>query len=116
MTQSGVTAIPAANPAPEFYLTEIHHRDGNYFRGSLTADCRSWQVVAAIASGECERVMRVLAVNPQAGTCRDASREIAIDVLGQAIDLCNGVPDHCRDFLERHLGCAVVASAERQAA
>jgi len=70
--------------------------------------------LADIVSGQIERVRRVLSFNPAEGWARDVSEDIAHDALRAALEDRQGVPDHLMDFLEEHLGCEAVASAERE--
>lgn len=69
-----------------------------------------------ITDRQYENLRRVLCMNPFEGWCRDVSEDIARDVLAHEI---NDTGTVCRclfDFCEEHLGCATVATAEREAA
>lgn len=122
MTQANSDLIairrPAAPSAGTIYLPEIHSPSGNYFP-ETDATSTMADVVDAIASGEYEGVVRVLAMSIAASESWDASAAIAATVLTRVLDRHQYVPAWCQDFLERHLGSHNVHEAEaeyRQAA
>jgi hypothetical protein len=89
-------------------------RRERYFAERDAARTNRRDTLADILSGQIERVRRVLSFNPVEGWARDASEDIARDALCAALDDRQNVPDHLVDFLEEHLGCDTLATAERE--
>lgn len=110
---------PVGLQAGTIYLPEIHHKDGNYFPETQLAACGMADVAGLIASGELERVVRVLAVSVGGSECWDASSAVAARVLSDVLAKNGAVPAWCEAFLEAHLGVHNVRESEaehRQAA
>jgi hypothetical protein len=107
-------------PAPDtdLFVIEadvvVRGRRERYFAERDAARTNRHDTLADIVSGQIERVRRVLSFNPAEGWARDVSEDIAHDALRAALEDRQGVPDHLMDFLEEHLGCDTVATAERE--
>lgn len=110
------TIPPAIKTTSAIYLPEIHSKSGNYFPEMARSDARRFSVVHAIAAGDYEDVIRVLAFDTEHTQSWDASVEVARDVLNYALDTYEQIPSNCRDFLETHLGVNTVRRIEREAA
>jgi hypothetical protein len=89
-------------------------RRERYFAERDAARANRRDTLSDIVSGQIERVRRVLSFNPAEGWARDVSEDIAREALRTALDDRQGVPDHLMDFLEEHLGCDTIATAERE--
>ena len=114
-----VTTIPSAPPtlaALTLYFPEIQHKAGAYIPEMAVADSARARIVADIATGQCENVTRVIGVDLANGRSFDASSEIAREVLDRVLDVDGRIPNHCREFLETHLGVFTVMAAEWDAA
>lgn len=111
--------LSRARPAPDtdLFVIEadivVQGRRERYFAERDAARTNRRDTLADIVSGQIERVRRVLSLNPAEGWARDVSEDIAHDALRAALEDRQGLPDHLMDFLEEHLGCEAVASAER---
>lgn len=112
--------LSGARPVPDTDLFVIEAdivaqgRRERYFAERDAARANRHDTLADIVSGQIERVRRVLSFNPAEGWSRDVSEDIAHDALRTALEDRQGVPDHLMDFLEEHLGCDTVATAERE--
>lgn len=80
------------------------------------SDCLRSALVADIACGQHENVVKVLAADLGNGDIWDASKEIATAVLGTCFDEFGEIGTHCRDFLESYLGVWRVMRVEAEAA
>jgi hypothetical protein len=113
-------AFSGARPTPDadVFLIEadvvVRGRRERYFAERDAGRTNRRDTLADIVAGQIERVRRVLSLNPAEGWARDASEDIAHDALRDALEDRQGVPEHLRDFLEEHLGCDTVATAERE--
>lgn len=101
---------------PELYLIEVNHFNGStvvsrYFPERNTVDLTRAATVKEITSGEYEGVNRVLALDPDAGTSRDATKEIAQEIL-DAID--QPPPAFLENFLQEVLGVGTVNRVLRE--
>lgn len=113
-------AVSRPEPIPDADLFVIEAdivaqgRRERYFAERDSARTNRRDTLTDIVSGQIERVRRVLSLNPAEGWARDVSEDIARDALRAALDQREGVPDHLMDFLEEHLGCETLATAERE--
>lgn len=89
-------------------------RRERYFAERDAARTNRRDTLTDIVTGQIARVRRVLSFNPAEGWARDVSEDMARDALRAALENRQGVPDHLMDFLEEHLGCDTVATAERE--
>jgi hypothetical protein len=109
-----------ARPVPDadLFVIEaeivVRGRRELYFAERDAARTNRRDTLADIVSGQIGRVRRVLSFNPAEGWARDVSEDIAHDALRAALDDRQGVPDHLVDFLEEHLGCDTLATAEQE--
>jgi hypothetical protein len=119
MTHTTVSLIPpAVQPPSVIYIPEVHNgfERKRYFPELQSSDTTRATIVADIASAQHDRVVRVIAVDVDAGKCWDASKEIASEVLDTVLADYAEVPNWCADFLHEHLGVRHVIAAEREAA
>lgn len=116
MSQASIiaTTIPS-RPLPAIeYHPVIHSTGGAFYPDRRLSDLTKATIVADIASAQHDDVVRVVAFDVEAGTCWDASREIAQAVLDVILQDYSRVPAWCEDFLERHLGIHNVREAEHE--
>lgn len=110
-------AKPAGAHAPlTIHLIECRSQSfGSYFAERSTQETIRDNTVNDLASGQVDNAVRVLELDPAAGTCRDVSVEVARDVLAQGID--HGlVGRDAMAFIERHLTIFELTAAWRRAA
>lgn len=110
---------PIRLPIPlTHYIVILAHPQGDFIPESTLGETNRDCVVNDIAGGvHLFPVRRVLAFEV-GGKCWDASREIARDVLHQALDTyeCGAIPSEIIEFCEDILGVHHVRSCELEAA
>ena len=82
------------------YIVFERHISGDYTADQRTSEMDRATVVKEIAQGQYEDIVRVLEIDPANGTCRDATKDIAIDVCEIWSDRGGELFDWERDFLE----------------
>lgn len=98
-------APPVPVPLGDHYLVIARHCAGNYAPERDESDLVSRErTVRDIYEGQIEDVASVIAFNPRAGTCRDATAEIARDVAGLHFTEATEPRWQRRDWLHRVLG------------
>ena len=115
MTTTIRPVLDAVDRSDIYYLPIIHStRFGRYFAYTSLRDAsRKATIVKDIADGQIDSVDRVIAVDLTNGTCSDASKEIASLVV-DALPSGESIPQCVVDFLEDHLGCAIVAAIDHE--
>jgi len=96
-------------------LCRAHNGDIYSAERTLGATDRA-AVVKDIADGQVEDVLAVLEFNPAEGWSKDASADIALDVLRYCLTEDGEIAGICLDFVEDQLGCGTVAEAMREVA
>lgn len=100
----------------ELYLIEVSYRDragrfDQYFPERDTSDLTRAETVKDIRTGQYEDVNRVIAIDLDKGAARDATKEIAQEIL----DSLDELPlRFLQEFLEHVLGCQAIASVIRE--
>lgn len=111
-------ASPVADA--DVYLVEcdliVDGKRQRYFAEREAAHTNRADTLQDIIGRQFHGLRRVLCMNPFEGWCRDVSEDIARDVLAAEIDNGGKVGLNVVSFIEEHLGCEIVATAEREAA
>ena len=99
----------------DMYLVECRTRDGSVvFAERDTERSSRKDTLADIHGGQIENVTRVYAFNTFEGWSRDVSEDFARDLLAAELSDNSTVGNLNIGFIEWHLGCATVATAERE--
>jgi hypothetical protein len=99
----------------DMYLIECRTRDGSVVFAERDAERTGRKdTLADIHAGQVDDVTRVYAFNPVEGWSRDVSEDFARDLLAAELADNSTVSPHIINFIEWHLGCATVATAERE--
>lgn len=99
----------------DVYLIECRSKDGSlYFPERDSARTNRADTICDIHEGQEENVVGVICFNTATFSSADVTEEIARDVLAVALADNSRVPDRLMAFIEGVLGCATVATAERE--
>lgn len=120
-TATNHDCIPRSSPPllgeHTVYIPVLRNSHGcEYIPEMPLSDCLRSAIVADIACGQHEGVVKVLAADLTNGDIWDASKEIAGAVIGACFDHYGEIGSHCRDFLESYLGVWRVMRVEAEAA
>lgn len=97
------------------YLIIERHRSGDYTGDQRVSEMDRETVVKEITQGQYENVVRVVEVDLAHGKCRDATKEIAIDVCEIWSDRGGELLDWERDFIEEWVGFEAARAFPRAA-
>lgn len=86
------------------YLVFERHHTGDYTADQRACEMGRATVTKEIAQGQYENVVCILEIDPANGTCRDATKDVAIDVCEIWADCGRELLDWERDFIEEWVG------------